>query len=204
MLLSTSTQLFLALPLVFSSSLAAPTRTHCHCAIISLSTSRFPLSTPSTAHWTPADPSTSTSPRPNLCANLGPELEHFRHTAPDLYEAYIRDASSSSSQTDQDPIAHPIPTTVLLAYSGQGRRRPNALGADDAEDDAQAPLQPRQRIVCDAGSAPVDGEQTSLFNLWALQIIIGVAIFACVAECALLGMQWYVSSSSWRYEQVEQ
>lgn len=51
--------------------------------------------------------------------------------------------------------------------------------------------QPRERIVCRSEAwEEMEGYQDLLPNLWVSQIIIAVAILACVAEGIHLGMRW--------------
>ena len=172
--------------LIFATaSLAAPTRTqsrtHCRCVLVSDSLN--PLETPSAAHWTPAnwkptDPTPSASPYHqqslDKCTNLGPELEHFRHTKPDLYESYVRDKIAYPSNDEEQK---PLPTEVLMNKEPRPTSRPN------------------ERIVCYSEPEAFTAYSDSCLTLWALQVIVAVTILACVAEGIHLCMRWFSASA---------
>ena len=176
--------------LSFTTSLAAPTRTqartHCRCNLVSDAFN--PLETPSAAHWTPAnwkptDPTPSASPSHqqslDKCADLGPELENFRHTEPDLYESYIRDKiSSKEADSSGDDEQKPLPTGVLINNKPRPTSRPN------------------ERIVCYSEPETSSAHSDSCLTLWALQLLVAFTILACVAEAIHLGMRWFFNSST--------
>ncbi|KAJ8109142.1 hypothetical protein OPT61_g7677 [Boeremia exigua] len=181
------TTTFLTTFLLFTTSLAAPTRTqlrtHCRCVLVSDSFN--PLQTPSAAHWTPAnwkttDPTPSVAPQhqqnPDDCAVLGPELEKFRHTNPELYDSYLRDNIASNTPYPSDN-AKPLPTEVLMNQDPRPTSRPS------------------ERIVCYSEPETFSAYNGSCLTLWALQIIVAVTILACVAEAVHLSMQWFSGSS---------
>jgi hypothetical protein len=53
---------------------------------------------------------------------------------------------------------------------------------------------PNSRIVCHAESDPFTAYQGSFTTLWILQIIVAVAILACIAEGVHLCVRWYGSA----------
>lgn len=173
--------------LLSTTSLAAPTRTqtraHCRCVLVSDTFN--PLETPSAAHWTPAawkptDPTPSASPKHhrNLdkCADLGPELETFRHTNPDLYDSYVRDKIAANTAVDDEE--KPLPTEVLM------NREPRPTS------------RPTERIVCYSEPETFTAYNDSCLTLWGLQIIVAITILACVGEGIHLGMRWASGSAS--------
>ncbi|KAF1841581.1 uncharacterized protein K460DRAFT_369591 [Cucurbitaria berberidis CBS 394.84] len=180
MFVTSTTSLVLSTIFLSASTIAAPTRTQCHCTIVS----HAPLPakyTPSNAHWTPSDPSPSPS-TPDICYNLGAELEDFQDTKPELYESYIGQ-SRSSKNDDHLPIA----TTITLDLPARNGIQKN-LHRRDYE--PRPTSRPHQRIICRSEPEPFSTYQSTFVNLWALQLIIAVAILACVAEGVHLGMRW--------------
>jgi hypothetical protein len=167
-----STSLIATLLLSTTATLAAPTQTQCTCEIISENLSSptpAPASyTPSAAHWSPADPSQSPVAAVNVCTSLASDLEKLQHTEPELYEAYMRGFTKDAPQK-------PIPTLDLMSSRGEGR----------------SPARPRRRIVCHAVARPSSSEfQSSFVGLYALQVILVLAVLACVAEIVHLAKQW--------------
>ncbi|KAI4637687.1 hypothetical protein J4E83_000504 [Alternaria metachromatica] len=163
MLAKISTSLVATL-LLSSNTLAAPTQTHCRCEIVAdMPSSSVPASaayTPSAAHWSPADPSQSPVAALNVCASLGSELQKLQHTEPELYDSYMAGAIKDAPQK-------PVPTAVLM----------------NSHEEAQSTSSPHRRIVCHAESILSTPEfHSSFIGLWALQMIVVVAILACVAE----------------------
>lgn len=170
----------------FTATLAVPTRTlqrsHCRCV---LAPNVFnPLVTPSAEHWTPAnwkptDPTPSASPyrqqSPDKCATLGPELENFRHAKPDLYDSYVRDKIAALAPHASHEM--PLPTEVLMNELPRSTSRVT------------------EHIVCYSEPEAFSAYSDSCLTLWALQIIVAMAILACVAEAINLGMRWFSSSS---------
>lgn len=173
--------------LLSATSLAAPTRTQArtHCRCILVSDSFNPLETPSAAHWTPAawkptDPTPSAAPHQrhesiDKCMDLGPELENFRHTNPDLYDSYLRDKIAANTADDEEK---PLPTEVLMNREPRPTSRPS------------------ERIVCYSEPEAFTAYKDSCLTLWALQIIVAVTILACVAEGIHLGMRWFSGSAT--------
>jgi hypothetical protein len=173
MLVQLSTPLLATL--LFSTINAAPTRTHCRCSIVSDAPSPATY-TPSSAHWSPANPSSNRIAAVDICESLGPELERIQHTKPELYDSYISPAKAPSIDDEH----RPLPTSVLMEFPNRNEAQPTSL--------------PQQRIVCYSEPELFSTFQSSFFNLWALQITIAVLILICVAEGAQLGMRWYVNS----------
>jgi hypothetical protein len=172
MLAKISTSLVATL-LLSTTTLAAPTQTHCRCEIVAdMPSSSVPASaayTPSAAHWSPVNPSPSPVTAVNVCASLGSELEKLQHTEPELYDSYMRGAIKDAPQK-------PVPTAVLMNSHEQ-----------------HSTSRPQRRILCHAEARLSATEfQSSFVGLWALQMIVVVAILACVAEGVQLGKRWYV------------
>lgn len=75
-----------------------------------------------------------------------------------------------------------------MAFAGKtGAQRGSATGEPRPTARSQ-----QQRIVCRSEAEPFDVYQGSFMNLWALQLVLGFAVFACAAEGIHLGMRWYV------------
>jgi hypothetical protein len=166
--------------LLLSTTYAAPTRTHCRCSIVS----DAPLSatyTPSSAHWSPASPSSSQVATADICASLGPELERIQHTKPELYDSYIK----SRPATIEDE-QRPLPTSVLMDFS-------NRKGSNEESDkEPQSTSQLQQRTVCSSEPELLSNFQSSVVNLWVLQILVAILILVCVAEGVHFGKRWYI------------
>ncbi|KAH7402729.1 hypothetical protein BKA66DRAFT_7528 [Pyrenochaeta sp. MPI-SDFR-AT-0127] len=178
MLVSSSSLLVIS-TLFSTTTLAAPTRTHCRCSIVSDAPPA--VYTPSSAHWTPSDP----IPSPlvaDICSNLGPELENFEHAHFDLYSSYLGHPSSASASNAKRPTSKSVLLQVPVRQGSQGNH--------DQENEPRPTARPHERIVCRSEPDPFSAYQSSFVNLWALQIIIAVAILACVAEGVHLGMRW--------------
>ncbi|KAH6620126.1 hypothetical protein C7974DRAFT_226736 [Boeremia exigua] len=182
-----TTTLFTAF-LFSTTSLAAPTRTQArsHCRCILASDAPNPLETPSAAHWTPAnwkptEPAPSASPQQqqsiDRCTDLGPELENFRHTNPDLYDSYLREKLASNTVYSDDE-EKPLPTEVLMNKEPRPTSRPN------------------ERIVCYSEPETFSAYNGSCLTLWALQLIVAITILACVGEGIHLGMRWVSGRST--------
>lgn len=147
--------------------IAVPTRTHCRCTIVDAN------SEPAT--YTPI---LDASRRPDICNNLGPELEYFNHAEPELYEAYInqQNAGNQASATPTKDAAQ-SPTTVVLmklgiknglSFKGSSLPRPTE--------------RPSQRIVCHSEPEVSSVYHDSQITLYILQIIIALAVLGCIAE----------------------
>jgi hypothetical protein len=165
MFFPTSTALLATTLLLTTQTSAAPTRTHCRCTVVA-DAPPAALFSPQAAHWTPAElaPSTFT---PDLCSNLGPQLEHFQRTAPDLYASYVAKQDATDS--------------VLVNFASKTKRNQQQRPAE----------RPHQRIVCRSESDPFTAYQSSFVTLWALQIVVAIAIFACMVEGVHMCMRWY-------------
>ncbi|KAF2857005.1 hypothetical protein T440DRAFT_524971 [Plenodomus tracheiphilus IPT5] len=190
MLFSKSTSLLFSAALFISVTLAAPTRTNCHCTIVSDAPSPA-QDTPSTAHWMPSDPSPS-SARADACADLGPKLDVFRHTEPEVYNSYLR---QSKFKLDTQ-VPQPIPTTVLSALAAHSKVGHGSHGENMENATAREVLEPLERIVCRSAPEHMDSYQDSILNLWLSQIVMAVAILACVAEGIHIGMRWMSQRNS--------
>jgi hypothetical protein len=118
----------------------------------------------------------------DICASLGPELEKIQHTKPELYGSYIRPSQAAPIDDEQ----RPLPTSVLMDFSSR-----KGSSNHESEKEPQLTSRPPQRIVCYSEPELFATFQSSVLNLWALQIIVAVLIFVCVAEGVHLGMRWY-------------
>jgi hypothetical protein len=182
MLVQLSTPLLASL--LLSTTYAVPTRTHCRCSIVSDAPSSATY-TPSSAHWSPASPSSSQIATVDICASLGPELERTQHTKPELYNSYIRPSQVAFIDDEQ----RPLPTSVLMDFLSR-----KGSSIEESEKEPQSTSQPQHRIVCYSEPELSSTFESSVVNLWALQIIVAVLIFVCVAEGVHLGMRWYADS----------
>jgi hypothetical protein len=181
MLFTSAASLFAATFLLSTTS-AAPTRTHCRCTVVA-DAAPAAIYTPSAAHWTPAE----SSPSPiasDICSNLGPELENFQHTEPDLYAAYLSRTERPSSTNDNQRVFPSSAGEAELRKRGESGSEPRPT------------TRPRQRIVCHSELDPFTAYQTSFVTLWILQIIVAIAIMACVAEGIHLSLRWYGTPDS--------
>ncbi|KAF2819866.1 hypothetical protein CC86DRAFT_121490 [Ophiobolus disseminans] len=191
-MLFTSAFPLLATTLLVSTTYAAPTRTHCRCTIVA-DAPPSAIFTPSAAHWTPAESSPS-AVAADLCANLGPELENFQHTKTDLYESYLSRTEGASGNNAQQ---RPLTTKVFVNFAAR-----NELAKRNSEKEPRPTTRPQQHIVCRSEPDPFSEYQGSFVTLWALQIIVIIAILACLAEGLHLSLQWYgtpevASYTSW-------
>ncbi|CAI9627321.1 hypothetical protein GT037_004343 [Alternaria burnsii] len=169
--------------LIISTTLAAPTQTHCRCEIVNdIPSSPAPASaayTPSAAHWSPANTLPSPVAAINVCASLGSKLEKLQHTEPEIYDSYMRGAVKDAQK--------PLPTSVLMS-------NPEMEEDDDAQSTSS---RPQGRILCyqEVRSSPTEFH-SSFVGLWALQIIVVSAVLACVAEGVHLGKRWMENKSA--------
>ena len=182
MLVQLSTPLLASL--LLSTTSAAPTRTQCRCSIV-LDAPPTTTYTPSSAHWSPANPSSSLA-AVDICASLGPELERTQQTKPEWYESYMRPSQAFPVDDEQ----RPLPTSVLMEFSSW-----KGSNSEGSVKGPQPTLGSQQRIVCYSQPELFSTFQSSIINLWALQIIVAVLIFVCVAEGVHQGMRWYVDST---------
>jgi hypothetical protein len=171
--------------LIISTTLAAPTQTHCRCEIVNdIPSSPAPATaayTPSAAHWSPANALPSPVAAVNVCASLGSKLEKLQHTEPEIYNSYMRGAVKEAQK--------PVPTTVLMSSKEE----------KESYDEAQSTSRTQGRIVCHPEAEPSSSSSSSssssefhssFVGLWALQIILVAAVLACIAEGVHLGKQW--------------
>jgi hypothetical protein len=137
--------------------------------------------TPSAAHWIPAE----SPPSPvagDFCSSLGPELEIIQHTKPDLYEMYLRRTEGLPSNNDQQQPFQSTKVSVNLAAR-------NELGSGISEKGPR-----KHRIVCHAEKDPYTEYQG--VTLLLLQIIVAIAIIACIAEGLHLSLSWVGNSNT--------
>jgi hypothetical protein len=162
----------IATTLFLSTTIAAPTRTHCRCTIAADADPRS-----SAAHWTPAE---SKSAATDFCSNLGPELENSRYTEPSVYDTYLR----GKGQPD-------VLTVKVLANFATRKD----TGRTEGDKEPRPVSRPYQHIVCRAEQDPLTEYQGSFITLWALQIMVIIAILACLAEGLHLSLRWYGTPS---------
>ncbi|KAF2703934.1 hypothetical protein K504DRAFT_538405 [Pleomassaria siparia CBS 279.74] len=164
---------------------SAPTRTNCRCTILDTSTSKS---------WTSSIPASNSGLSPsaseyNVCANLGPQLENFRHSQPDLYQSYIQRASLENSQPTPTPTAdqlqQPLTTTVLLRLAAQNGFESLGVVLPSAPTE-----RPTEIIVCHPEPETFTIYQDSKTTLFALNVIVAMVILACVAESIILVSDW--------------
>lgn len=186
MLFTSRIPLFASTLLFASTTKAAPTRTHCRCTVVA-DTPATAISTPSVAHWSPAEPSPSPIAA-DICSSLGPELENFQLTKPELYESYLPKTEGWTNDIDTQ---RPLTTKVLVNFAAG-----HAFRIDDNEKVPGPTIRPHQRIVCRSEPDPFTEYQGSFVTLWILQVIIAVAILACIAEGLHLSMRWYGTSNA--------
>jgi hypothetical protein len=176
MLVTSAASLFATTFLFSTAAVAAPTRTHCRCTIVT-DAAPAAIITPSVAHWTPTE-SSSNPIAGDTCSNLGPELENFQHTEPDLYASYV----SKPGGDLQRPLAGNVLVKFAAANANINEPRPTA--------------RPHQRIVCRSEADPFTAYHGSFVTLWALQIVVAIAILACIAEGVHLSLRWYGTTDS--------
>lgn len=183
----------LSCALLFTTTSALPSRTHCHCSITtSPETSPSPPTTYRDSLRNPDTLIASTPTPPDICAALGPSLENLRHTNPALYESYI---SKTDERTLSDATAEqkPISTTVLLRVAAHHGFQNLGVVLPGVHPDEE----PRERIVCRTEDTD-DTEawtayQVSWVTLVVLQVVVALVIVACVAEGVMIGLRWYVN-----------
>ncbi|KAE8835325.1 hypothetical protein HRS9122_07595 [Pyrenophora teres f. teres] len=161
-----------------SATTAAPSRTQTQCRCEIVQEAAAPAYTPSAAHWSPSSYPSPSPSAVDVCSSLAVQLAHFQHTEPELYNVYMRHGKK------------PVPTHVLMA-GAQGSETENAV-ASSSSPPPPSRLQ-HGRIRCSAAAPkPISSDyQSSFLSLWALQIVIVVAILACIAEGIHLGIQQY-------------
>jgi hypothetical protein len=165
------TSVLLILATLYIPSAAVPTRSRCHCTILSAQDSIASSSL-----------LLSGSRIPDRCANLGSSLEYFRHTAPEIYDKYF---PPSASPTTEDP--RPLSTAVLLKIAAKHGHVEYTAHASNPE--AQ---RPGERIVCRSEPEAWTEFHGSRSTLFSLQVIVAMAFIACIAECLSLSYDWYV------------
>ncbi|CAE7207398.1 hypothetical protein CFE70_009007 [Pyrenophora teres f. teres 0-1] len=166
-----------------SATTAAPSRTQTQCRCEIVQEAAAPAYTPSAAHWSPSSYPSPSPSAVDVCSSLAVQLAHFQHTEPELYNVYMRHGKK------------PVPTHVLMA-GAQGSETENAV-ASSSSPPPPSRLQ-HGRIRCSAAAPkPISSDyQSSFLSLWALQIVIVVAILACIAEGIHLGIQHIRSTST--------
>ncbi|KAH7405933.1 hypothetical protein DE146DRAFT_630630 [Phaeosphaeria sp. MPI-PUGE-AT-0046c] len=198
MLLTTPTSLLASALLLSTSALAAPTRTHCRCTVVA-DAAPAAIFTPSAAHWTPAEPSSTPRVFEDPCTNLGPELETFQHTEPELYASYlVGSEQSASTQSDYEHDSQrPISRDVVTRFASAKERGLSARREAEESEVSRPMTRTRQRIVCHSEMDQFSEYQGSFVTLWILHVIVAVAILACIAEGVHLSLlRWYGRSDS--------
>lgn len=186
-MLPTLTASLVASTLLLCTTTAAPTRTHCRCTTVADAVPDAAF-TPSAAHWTSAESTPSPVPR-DFCSNLGPELESFQHSKPDLYQMYLGRTEGPASNNDHQQPFKTIKVSVNFAARKDSR-------GSISKSEWQSTTRSHQRIVCHAESDLTKGYQGSFVTLWALQIIVAIGIIACIAEGLCLSLSWLGNPST--------
>jgi hypothetical protein len=180
----------LTLSALLTTTSAFPSRTHCLCTIVDANAARFlPESLPNSEDPSIIPSEYTSAAQSDICTNLGPELESLRDAKPDQYADFISHALTTTISQDASSTAEqrPISTTILLQLSAQ-----NSFANLGAVLPSEPPAPSQQRIVCRTEVQGVPAYQNSLITLFVVQVIIGLAILACVAECVTLALRWYV------------
>jgi hypothetical protein len=122
------------------------------------------------------------------CASLGPQLEHLRHAAPEVYAQYFptkKDLVPTPSLRSEEK---PIPTSVLLALAARnGYSAPDILPRSD-NPSVSPPTE--QTIICRSSPAPASELRFSKVTLWGLQCLVAMAVLGCISECISVVGQW--------------
>ncbi|KAF2196606.1 hypothetical protein GQ43DRAFT_476174 [Delitschia confertaspora ATCC 74209] len=172
------------LPLLISSTIAAPTRSRSHCRCM-LAESEKPWASSLTLHNTPAVQN-------DYCSSLGPEVEKWESIDPDLYRSFFDvdekpislPKASATGTSDERPLS----TTVLMAMGkvvgskGAGNSKNNIVGEhNNGKLLPSAPTQ-RPKIICRTVVDEVNDDSNSSTTLFVIGIIIIMAILALMAE----------------------
>ncbi|KAF2691587.1 hypothetical protein K458DRAFT_2901 [Lentithecium fluviatile CBS 122367] len=191
--------------LFLGTATAFPSRTHCLCTILDSSSTpkshRYNAeSIPPTEHPDAPPREYREAPPHNICSMLGPELENLRAEKPDLYTEFISHAltttiAEDATSTDEE---RPLSTTVLLQLAA--RKGFASLGVVLPSAPAE---KSRERIVCRTEIESSPTYQDSLITLFVLQVIVGLAVLACVAEGITLALRWYVPSGFYPRDPLE-
>ncbi|KAH7126713.1 hypothetical protein B0J11DRAFT_579150 [Dendryphion nanum] len=168
-----------------SSTLAAPTRTHCRCAVLDTHSA---LSASSSADLL----STASENDSDPCANLGPELEYFKHTDPNLYHSYFTPSASTPSVSTSNDALKPLSTTVLM---GLANRNGFFLRSGALSDAPRPTERPTERIICRSEPEAFSAFSTSQTTLLILHVIVVLVVVACLCEFACLIANWFSPSS---------
>jgi hypothetical protein len=121
------------------------------------------------------------------CASLGPQLEHLRHAAPEVYAQYFPAEKglvpTPSLRSEEKPIA----TSVLLALAAR-----NEYSASDIlqNPSVSPPLSTKQTIICRSPPSPATELRFSKVTLWGLQCLVAMAVLGCISECISVVGQW--------------
>jgi hypothetical protein len=187
MLVPSAASLFATTFFFSTAAVAAPTRTHCRCTIVT-DAAPAAIVTPSVAHWTPTE-SSSNPLAGDVCSNLGPELENFQHTKPDLYASYVSRPEGFSANGD---LQRPLTGDMFVKFAAADGLRSRGGSNNEPRPTAR----PHQRIVCRSEADPFTAYQGSFVTLWALQMVVAIAILACIAEGVHLSLRWYGTTDS--------
>jgi hypothetical protein len=175
--------LALATTLFTAPTTAFPARTNCRCTITETNPHFLPESLP-TPEYTDSSP-------PDICSPLGPELEDLRAVKPDEYAALIshrHTTTTTSANATSTKEERPASTTILLQIAA--RSKLGTLGV--VLPSAPATVRTGQMIVCKTEIRSFSKYQDSLITLFVVQVIVGLAVLACIAECVTLALRWYV------------
>ncbi|KAF2477337.1 uncharacterized protein BDR25DRAFT_300297 [Lindgomyces ingoldianus] len=157
---------------------AAPTRTHCRCFVVDAN-----------KPWSPSAILHDTSRQLDTCAHMGPEIEYFRISEPEIYQTYYQHiVHEQSTATPTEDDLRPLTTTVLMELARKDLFE-HQLHLDTPLPSAPTE-RPRERIICRSEPEPISEYHDSELTLFALGVIVVLAILACVAECINLLMGW--------------
>jgi hypothetical protein len=173
-MLTTSILPVLSLASLSLTTSSAPTRaTYCRCTIID-----------SSKPWTSTTPllsSNQTTSNINICTNLGPQLENFRHAQPELYQSYIKQAAVERPQAKPvDDDLEPLTRTVLLKAAQDG------LGSLGVVLPSAPTERPQEIIICEPEPETFSAYKDSKTTLFALHVIVAMVILACIVEGLIL------------------
>lgn len=174
-MLTTSLLPLLSLASLLLPAFSAPTRTLCRCTIVDTS-----------KPWTSSIPaSTSNTYDSSICATLGPHLENFRHSQPDQYHTYLRNAAVEQATPTTDDDLEPLSTTVLLRLAAQNGFENLGVVLPSAPTE-----RPREIIVCHPEPETFSAYKDSRTTLFALNVIVAMVVLACIAEVIILASDW--------------
>jgi hypothetical protein len=179
----------LALSTLFAPTTAIPSRTHCLCTIHDTTTTTNPNVLleplpPSEDDSAILPPYTSVNPS-DTCTPLGPQLENLRATHPEQYADFLSHALSTTTIAEDASATSSTFRLVLSAQPGLA-----AMGIILPSVPPAFSSSSHQKITCRT-SPSTSAYTSSLITLFVLQVIVGFAILACIAECVTIALRRY-------------